>query len=74
MQPKTIHSDNVHVQEIIDRFLANQDINGGYVDRVEAKLMKAVFLEVLDDAHWTPTRHVEQLIIDLNEKLKIWFN
>jgi len=74
MQYKAIRSSNSNVQETIDRFMANQDIDGGHLDRIEAKLMKAVFMEVLDNADWTPSPHVERLLIDINEKLKIWFH
>lgn len=74
MNHRNITSSNPHVQETITRFMANQHIDGGYLDRIEAKLMKAVFMEVLDDADWTPSQHVERLLIDINEKLKMWFH
>ena len=74
MQTKNIKSSNLHVQEIINRFTANQDIEGGYLDRIEAKLMKAVFMEVLDNPEWVPTSHIEGLLVDINEKLAIHFH
>lgn len=74
MQCNNIHSSNPHVQETLDRFIANQDIDGGHLDRIEAKMMKAVFMEVLHNPDWVPTPHIERLLIDINEKLKLWFH
>lgn len=74
MQCNNIHSSNPHVQETLDRFIANQDIDGGHLDRIEVKMMKAVFMEVLHNPDWVPTPHIEGLLIDINEKLKLWFH
>ena len=72
MHYKNISSSNSNVQEVIDRFNANQDIDADFLHRTEAKLMRAVFMEVLDNADWTPTPHIEGLLIDINARLKIW--
>lgn len=63
-------SSNPNVQETINRYVANQDLDCRYLQSAEVKLMKAVFMEALHDASWTPTHYVEQLLIEVNNKLK----
>lgn len=72
MNYRNIKSDNPHVQELIVRFNAKQDIDSDFLHKSEAKLMRAVFMEVLDNADWAPTPHIEVLLIDINTRLKYW--
>jgi hypothetical protein len=72
MATNDISSSNPNVQELIERFKTNQDIGCDYVHRSEAKLMRAVFMEILDNPDWTPTPHIEVLLIDINKRLESW--
>jgi hypothetical protein len=72
MNQRNMTTSNPHVQELITRFTANQDIDSDFLHQSEAKLMRAAFMEVLDNADWTPTPRIEALLIAINAKLKYW--
>ena len=64
-----VQSSHPDVQELIDRFNANQEMDCPALDRGDLALIGAIYMEVVDDPDFYPTSHILALIRTLNAQM-----
>ena len=72
MDYRDIKCNNPHVQELMTRLHANQEMDSGILDRGERALIGAVFMDVVANPNLELSEHIEYLLIDINARLDHW--
>lgn len=70
--PVRLQSANPEVQELLDRWYADEEMDCPLLNDSDLAFISAVFNEVLDNPEWAPTLHIFGLIGNLNGRLASW--
>lgn len=66
-----VKSQHPDVQELINRFNANQELNCPALDRGELAFIGAIYMEVVHDSDFQPTPEILALIRTVNAQMRL---